>query len=163
MLPPPSASINRAVASRYLTVPSLNDRREDIPLFGERFGDGHRPDERFLLTLLQNDWRSLEVDGLITAVTTAVSRTPDGQPLTLDSLNGSVPAELRRRIAALDEGEVGSSLYRFLLDLLRQHGSEPGARGRSPNVRLAQLMGVDKSTIGRRLKGYGLGPADGGE
>ncbi len=75
----------RRLGGRYLTVPSLNDRREDIPLFVESRREGRRPDERFQLALLQHDWGALEVDGLLTAIRTAVSRTPEGQPLTVDS------------------------------------------------------------------------------
>jgi DNA-binding NtrC family response regulator len=153
----------RRLQERYLTVPSLNDRREDIPLFVDRYREGRRPDERFLLALLQYDWRSLEVDGLLTAIRTAVSRTPEGQPLTIDSLRDTLPAATQGRVAALVEVAVRRELYQFLIALLRQQGFEPGTRGRSLNVRLAELMGVHRSTIDRHLDKLGLVPSGGGE
>jgi DNA-binding NtrC family response regulator len=153
----------RRLLGRYLTVPSLNDRREDIPLFVDRYREGRLPDERFLLALLQHDWRSEEVDGLLTAIRAAVSRTPEGQPLTIDSLRDTLPAATQGRVAALVEVAVRRELYQFLIDLLRQQGFEPGTRGRSLNVRLAELMGVHRSTIDRHLVKLGLVPSGGGE
>ncbi len=154
----------RRLLGRYLTVPPLNDRKEDIPLFVESCREGRRPDDRFLYALLQHDWRDLEVDGLLTAIRTAVSRTREGQPLTVDSLQGtSVPADLLARLTAMDEQAARRELYGFLIDLLRQQGFEPGTRKRSLNVRLGKLMGLHRSTIDRRLKELGLGPSGGGE
>lgn len=100
------ADFIRRLRGRYLTVPPLNDRREDIPLFVQQISEGYEVDDQFLYALLRHDWSGGQLHELLVTLREAVDRTPLGGSLTTAALAGRIPAPLLEDVEALDASEV---------------------------------------------------------
>ncbi len=146
----------RRLRGRFLTVPPLSERKEDIPLFVEQFRDRRVAESSFLLALLRHDWHDGEVDELISAIRSAVARRNAGEHLTVSDLRGLVPAPLIAVVSAMSQDELDHEVYSFLLRTLERQGFADGKRGASKQKRLAEILGIHDSTVSRRRKELGL-------
>jgi DNA-binding NtrC family response regulator len=149
----------RRLRGRYLKVPPLSDRREDIPLFVERFRDDRVPGECFLLALLRHDWGDGEVDKLITVIRTAAAGRRVGDRLLVSDLVGYLPESVVAGVAGLGPGDVTRELYTSLIRTLEEQGYARGLRGAGLQERLAELLATSAATVSRQLSGLRLAPA----
>jgi len=156
----------RRLGKRSITVPSLRERKEDIPLFVEKFRDGRRLGECFYLGLLFHDWIEGQVFELREAIRTAAGRKLKGTKLLVSDLRSFVPDPVIERVTNMTEQEIGRQLYTFLIRVLEARGFLPRARGGNAlNQQLAKILGISEPTLSNRLSVLGLkaGSLDGGD
>ena len=146
----------RRLGNRFITVPSLNDRKDDIPLFVEKFRDGRKPGLGFMLALLLSDWSSGQVAQLIQAIKTAVSRTSQGSTITVTDLAGEVTEEVVGRVTRMPDREVKRDVLSFLKRALVAQGFKARGSAGGLQIRLAELLSVSESMLSRWLKDTGL-------
>ncbi len=140
----------RRLGTNFLVVPSLNDRREDIPLFVKKFEDGRKPAIDFMLALLWNDWKSGEVDKLIKAVKAAVGRKDVGERITAADLKGKIPDEVINRVVSMKPNEVKKQGLSILLEIF-------GDQSNGRQKRVADFFDVSEATASRWFQQAGLG------
>jgi len=143
----------RRLRGRYLTVPHLKARKEDIPLFVEELRGECKPGEDFMLSLLLHDWEAGQVDELITTIRSVVANAGGKGDLAAAHLRGLLPDGVIARVAHMPPAEVRRTLFSFLVLALEAQGFE---RGSGLQKRLALLLSVSPSTITRRLGEAGL-------
>jgi DNA-binding NtrC family response regulator len=135
-----------------VAIPPLRDRASDIPLLVEHFlreAGGARVSPLAMRSLLAYDWPG-NVRELLSALESARIRA-EGRPVEAQHL----PEEVRRPSAA---NEVGEDRYR--------HGGEPADeraailealdRARGVKVRAAELLGMSRTTLWRKLRDHGI-------
>lgn len=143
----------RRLRGRYLTVPDLKARKEDIPLFVEELRGECRPGEDFMLSLLLHDWEVGQVDELITTIRSVVANAGGKGELAAVHLRGLLPDGVISRVAHMPPADVRRTLFSFLVRVLEAQGFE---RGSGLQNRLAALLFVSPATITRRLGEAGL-------
>lgn len=116
----------RRLRNRFLVVPPLHERKDDILLFVEKYRRKRRPGECFFLALLWHNWEHGQVDELITAIRTAVANKEDQATLRASDLRGLIPDAVVSRVAGMPESEVGRELYSYLTRVLELWGSATG-------------------------------------
>ena len=136
------------------TLPPLRERREDVPLLARFFVEKYSQElgvlprtisDEALQALINYDWRG-NVRELQNAIERAVALS-DGR-IEISNLPHKVQAtsltirDLNGQIMTLDELE-----RRYILDTL--------SRERDDKARVAELLGIDLSTLYRKLKRYG--------
>jgi DNA-binding NtrC family response regulator len=137
---------------RVIEVPPLANRREDIPLFVERFVDGHPFDHRFLYALLIHQWPD-DVRGLKGALQAAVSRTERrSERLTLDHLELNDDGVVRL-VRGLDADAAERECYEILVQDLERLGHR---KGKGLQQEIAKFLGVSESTVTRRMRDFGI-------
>ncbi|HWQ36740.1 MAG TPA: sigma-54 dependent transcriptional regulator [Blastocatellia bacterium] len=137
-----------------LTLPPLRERREDIPLLARFFVDKYSrqtgvPEKKItdeaMQRLINYDWRG-NVRELQNAIERAVALSDDQIEVAhLPQKIRDVPAAIRDltgQTLTLDELE-----RRYILDTLARTGDD--------KARAASLLGIDLSTLYRKLKKYG--------
>ena len=146
----------RRLGNRSVTVPSLNERKDDIPLFVERHLQGRKRDLRFLLALLMADWSTGEVHQLIEAINAAVSRRNEDDEVTATDLAGEVDAEVLAGVTRMSDRDVRREVLSRLVVSLKLQGFQAGGRGAGLQKRLADLLSVSEPTVSRWLAAVGL-------
>jgi DNA-binding NtrC family response regulator len=139
----------RRLGGRTLEVPPLNQRKEDIPLFFERFRNGRRHRSSFLLALLLHDWHGGQVDELLRAIRDAISRRCEGEAVTAEDLRGLLPTCVLDYVSSLTEEVMEREVYSWMRGILRAQGFESE---RELRERMAELLGVSATTVWRRLR-----------
>ena len=150
-----------------LRLPSLRDRREDIPLLAAHFLDriSRERGRKFTLsdealrTMMRYDW-----PGNVRELENSVERAcalSSGPVLHL----GDLPTQLQqqeleaRRVAGprggADEGE-GAPAVKTLADLEREAILEAIRTLNGDKLQAAKLLGIGKTTLYRKLKEYGI-------
>ncbi len=152
--------VNR-LRGRVLDIPSLDERKEDIPLFVKKFGPGHKPTMRFLLCLFRHSWEVGQVETLQEAIETAADVAGPNGNLTDESL-WKVPS-LRQTVGAVQtipEADAEREVIHMLIESLTIQGYQPGVPRSGLGRRLAEILGVSGSTVTRLLRrnGCGVGP-----
>ncbi len=146
-----------------IVIPPLRERRDDIPLLVEHFldrftGGAKRVSEDAMEILSSYDW-----PGNVRELENIIERAvilEDSDDVTAESLNVSIfPERLRKRAHAASEGELGVSGVtleelerRYLLQTLEETGRK--------KKNAAEILGINPSTLYRKLQRYGM---DGGE
>ncbi len=141
------------IRGSWLHLPSLQERKEDIPLLVEHFlrefGEGLRLEYGALETLTGYEFPG-NVRELKSIIQAAVNLA-QGQRITIDCL----PEHLRRRKSAAvrkpPSAEIGSLL---LADVEKQHILETYERMGRNKVRTARALGLGLNTLRRKLKAY---------
>jgi DNA-binding NtrC family response regulator len=151
--------VHRRLRNRFLSVPPFRERKDDIPLFIEKFRGDCRPGECFYLALLYHDWEQGQVDELITVIRTAVANKGGHGALRSSDLRGLIPDKLVARVTGMREAEVGRELYTYLTRVLEVQGFRRGGRrGNALQKRLAELLDTDEARVSTRIKELGLSP-----
>jgi len=150
-----------------LRLPSLRDRREDIPLLAAHFLDRISREhgikftlsDEALRTMMRHDW-----PGNVRELENSVERAcalSSGPILHLGDLPTQLQQqglEARRTVAAAGEaaGDAGAPQVATLADLERQAilGAIRALNG--DKLQAAKLLGIGKTTIYRKLKEYGI-------
>jgi DNA-binding NtrC family response regulator len=136
------------------TIPPLRDRREDLPLLARYFIDKHtralglpekKVSDEALQRLINYDWRG-NVRELQNAIERAVALSDDAigvehLPQKIRDSSGGI-RDLNGQLVTLEELE-------------RRHILETLAREQDDKTRAAALLGIDLSTLYRKLKRYG--------
>src|SRR5262244_53518 len=139
-------------------IPDLKDRREDIPLlvhhFLEKFAQQHGEEcRRFsneaMRILMTHVWPG-NVRELENAIEHALTMG-SGDILMPEDLPGSVTRPERDLVeeAALDDASLADVERRYILRVLEKTGGH--------QIRTAEVLGIDRRTLYRRLKQYGYG------
>ncbi len=152
----------RRLQGRYLTVPHLSERKEDIPLFVEQGRNGRSVGECFLLALLRHDWPK-EVSELNSAIRSAVVRKKVGERLVVSNLRGLVPDPILAIVDAMSQDEVAREAYSFLVQTLGRQGFGAGRRGAALQKRLAELLTISEPQVSRQLRDLGLNETSAGQ
>jgi DNA-binding NtrC family response regulator len=143
-------------------LPDLKDRREDIPLlvhyFLEKFAQQHGEAERrfsgdAMRLLMTHLWPG-NVRELENAVEHALTMG-SGEVLLPEDLPASVTAADRDVVddAALDNATLAEVERRYILRVLEKTGGH--------QINSAEILGIDRRTLYRRLKQYGYGSGGG--
>jgi len=150
-----------------LRLPSLRDRREDIPLLAAHFLDRISREhgikftlsDEALRTMMRHDW-----PGNVRELENSVERAcalSSGPILHLGDLPTQLQQqglEARRTVAAAGEaaGDAGAPQVATLADLERQAilGAIRALNG--DKLQAAKLLGIGKTTLYRKLKEYGI-------
>jgi DNA-binding NtrC family response regulator len=141
-------------------LPDLKDRREDIPLlvlhFLQKFSQQHNePVRRFsneaMRILMTHSWPG-NVRELENAVEHALTMG-SGDVLTPEDLPASVTAPERDIVeeATLDNATLSEVERRYILRVLEKMDGH--------QIKTAQILGIDRRTLYRRLRQYGYGGA----
>ncbi|MEN3333689.1 MAG: two-component system, NtrC family, response regulator AtoC [Blastocatellia bacterium] len=139
-------------------LPDMKDRREDIPLlvnhFLQKFAQQHgEPGRRFsseaMRVLMTHLWPG-NVRELENAVEHALTMG-NGDILTMDDLPVSVTSPERDIVeeAILDNVPLAEVERRYIIKILEKMGSH--------QIKTAQILGIDRRTLYRRLRQYGYG------
>lgn len=139
-------------------LPDLKDRREDIPLlvyhFLQKFSQQHgEPARRFsseaMRVLMTHLWPG-NVRELENAVEHALTMG-SGEILTMDDLPSSVTSPERDIVeeAVLDNVPLAEVERRYIIKILEKMGGH--------QIKTAQILGIDRRTLYRRLRQYGYG------
>jgi DNA-binding NtrC family response regulator len=137
-------------------IPDLKDRREDIPLlvhhFLEKFAQQHgeqcrRFSNEAMRVLMTHVWPG-NVRELENAIEHALTMG-SGDILMPEDLPGSVTRPERDLVeeAALDDASLADVERRYILRVLEKTGGH--------QIRTAEVLGIDRRTLYRRLKQYG--------
>lgn len=146
-----------------LFLPDLKDRREDIPLlvhhFLEKFAQQHKePPRRFsneaMRVLMTHSWPG-NVRELENAVEHALTMGSE-EILVPDDLPASVTAPERDIVedAAVDNSTLAEVERRYILRILDKTGGH--------QLNAAEILGIDRRTLYRRLRQYGFGDSRAG-
>ena len=141
-------------------LPDLKDRREDIPLlvhhFLQKFAQQHgEPARRFsnegMRILMTHTWPG-NVRELENAVEHALTMG-SGEVLTPEDLPASVTTPERDIVeeATLDNVTLSEVERRYILRILEKMDGH--------QIKTAQILGIDRRTLYRRLRQYGYGGA----
>lgn len=139
-------------------LPDLKDRREDIPLlvnhFLQKFAQQHgEPGRRFsseaMRVLMTHSWPG-NVRELENAVEHALTMGSD-DILTMDDLPSSVTSPERDVVeeAVLDNVPLAEVERRYIVKILEKMSGH--------QIKTAQILGIDRRTLYRRLRQYGYG------
>ena len=139
-------------------LPDLKDRREDIPLlvnhFLQKFAQQHgEPIRRFsseaMRLLMTHAWPG-NVRELENAVEHALTMG-GGDILTMDDLPASVTSPERDIVeeATLDNVSLAEVERRYIIKILEKMSFH--------QIKTAQILGIDRRTLYRRLRQYGYG------
>ena len=139
-------------------LPDLKDRREDIPLlvnhFLQKFSQQHgEPMRRFsseaMRVLMTHAWPG-NVRELENAVEHALTMG-SGDILTMDDLPSSVTSPERDIVeeATLDNVSLAEVERRYIVKILDKMSGH--------QIKTAQILGIDRRTLYRRLRQYGYG------
>jgi DNA-binding NtrC family response regulator len=139
-------------------LPDLKDRREDIPLlvnhFLQKFSQQHgEPMRRFsseaMRVLMTHAWPG-NVRELENAVEHALTMG-SGDILTMDDLPSSVTSPERDIVeeATLDNVSLAEVERRYIVKILEKMSGH--------QIKTAQILGIDRRTLYRRLRQYGYG------
>ena len=139
-------------------LPDLKDRREDIPLlvnhFLRKFAQQHgEPGRRFssegMRVLMTHSWPG-NVRELENAVEHALTMGSD-DILTVQDLPASITAPERDIVeeAIIDNIPLSEVERRYILRILEKMGGH--------QIKTAQVLGIDRRTLYRRLRQYGYG------
>ncbi len=139
-------------------LPDLKDRREDIPLlvnhFLQKFSQQHgEPMRRFsseaMRVLMTHAWPG-NVRELENAVEHALTMG-GGDILTMDDLPSSVTSPERDIVeeATLDNVSLAEVERRYIIKILEKMSFH--------QIKTAQILGIDRRTLYRRLRQYGYG------
>lgn len=139
-------------------LPDMKDRREDIPLlvshFLQKFSQQHgEPARRFsseaMRVLMTHSWPG-NVRELENAVEHALTMG-SGDILTMEDLPSSVTSPERDIVeeAVLDNVPLAEVERRYIIKILEKMGSH--------QIKTAQILGIDRRTLYRRLRQYGYG------
>ncbi len=139
-----------------ITIPSLRERREDIPLLAEyflkifekRYGKAKRISSEALIALMQGEY-SGNVRELRNMIERVVIMTP-GKTIELPDL----PASLRGRIADPERIPLERGNLRSLLREYEQRIIETAVSRYRTTYDAAAALGVNQSTIVRKLQSY---------
>ncbi len=162
----------------HLFIPSLRDRRQDIPLLATHFleqisrktGITHTLSIDVLQTLVKYEWPG-NVRELENSIATACSRSP-GFVLQI----GDLPVQLQscyleaQRAAQVVSTSVGSSEPQQgstcsaavipIADLEKQAILNALSSSKGDRVSIARKLGIGKTTLYRKLKEYGVGKTE---
>ena len=150
-----------------LRLPPLRERKEDIPLlvehFLERFGGRHSVSPAVLEAMLAHDWpgnvRELQnaVERMTALNSGTVLNVPDlpttmqghaaGAGPVLQDEGGDLP---QMRLPGKTPVSVPEAEKRAILDALAFNGGD--------RARTAQMLGIGRTTLYRKLKQYKIGP-----
>jgi DNA-binding NtrC family response regulator len=136
------------IRNHVVAIPTLNDRREDIPLFVLRFLPDSPPDPDFLWVLLRHDWRDGEVRRLVSCLRRVAQDHVQGNALNAELLRRDFP-DLVDEAAQHSAERLRTEVLDALIVALREQGFTERARGRAINKRLAYLLDRSESTISR--------------
>ena len=139
-------------------LPDLKDRREDIPLlvhhFLQKFAQQHgEPSRRFsnegMRILMTHTWPG-NVRELENAVEHALTMG-SGEVLTPEDLPASVTTPERDIVeeATLDNATLAEVERRYIIRILEKMDGH--------QIKTAQILGIDRRTLYRRLRQYGYG------
>ena len=139
-------------------LPDLKDRREDIPLlvshFLQKFAQQHgEPLRRFaseaMRVLMTHAWPG-NVRELENAVEHALTMGSD-ETLTVQDLPASITAPERDIVeeAIVDNVPLSELERRYILRILEKMGGH--------QIKTAEILGIDRRTLYRRLRQYGYG------
>jgi two-component system response regulator HydG len=150
-----------------LRLPSLRDRREDIPLLAAHFLDriSHEHGHKFTLsdealrTMMRHDWPG-NVRELENAIERACAMS-SGPVLHLGDLPTQLQQkglEARRAAAVTGEGTAvaGAPELKTLADLEREAILGAIRTLNGDKLQAARLLGIGKTTLYRKLKEYGI-------
>jgi two-component system response regulator HydG len=150
-----------------LRLPSLRDRREDIPLLAAHFLDhiSREHGRKFTLsdealrTMMRHDWPG-NVRELENAIERACALT-SGPVLQLGDLPTQLQQkglEARRAAAATGEGSAaaGTPELKTLAELEREAILGAIRTLNGDKLQAAKLLGIGKTTLYRKLKEYGI-------
>lgn len=133
--------------SRWIVeVPPLNERKEDIVLFADKWCEGRRRDYRFLLALLRYDWPGnvRELRDVLRQATAQKSSSELGlEDLKLNDM--SVIEEIRQ----IPEEQVMGEVLQFLVQTLAAQGLQ---KGKGLQKRLAQLLQRSEGAVSKHLR-----------
>ena len=146
-----------------IRLPALRERKEDIPLLVERFLEG--PNRRYTVTrevmdtLMAYDWPGnvRELQNCLDRMT-AVNSGPllhiEDFPSALQYSRNAMPAYAAAAAAAASGGAV------MPLDQLERSAILGAlAKSRGDRAAAAHSLGIGRTTLYRKLRGYGIGPA----
>lgn len=148
-----------------LAVPALRDRREDIPAlldhflseFGQKDDQAYQvhPDARRVLEAYSWPGNVRELSNAVENLT-QLSR---GREITVDDLPAKIQADVLRR--TLRRPETGEDVPTLIedwpsLDELERRYIQLLVGRHKEKQRIAEILGVDRTTLYRKLKRYGL-------
>lgn len=135
-----------------LTIPPLNDRKEDILLFVAGHCAERRPSPGFLLCLLRYDWPG-NVGELLDTLKKVHAQTAEKQPLLVDHLDVNDPtfAAIVKAVRLMPLESVEKEVYGFLADWLQRQGL---TKRKGLYQKMAGFLGLSEATVSRKAKTY---------
>jgi DNA-binding NtrC family response regulator len=137
----------KRIEGNQLWIPSLADRREDIPFFARKWCGKLEMSSGFLLALLQHDWLG-NVRELLIVLRKAVARATPTSVLTVDLLELPNVGE----IGGMSEAEVDRRVYGMLKEILECRGF---SHGKGLRKRIAEILGCHPSQLSRKFPATG--------
>jgi DNA-binding NtrC family response regulator len=145
-----------------ITLPSLRDRRSDIPILANWFlerlapGRGVQISGNAMKALLAYDWPG-NVRELENCLERAVALT-DRRVLDLDDLPSPiVSADLQDASHSFDSQEFGSPTTTDLEDIERATIARVFSQVKGDKARAGKMLGISRATLYRKLKRYNIG------
>ncbi len=155
-----------------ILLPSLRERREDIPLLIEHFLAKYNRENnrkvrvtgRVLQAMLNYDWPGnvRELENCVERMVIMVRRRlvlPEDLPLPVETVPDDTEETRTRPVAAKGRGSVGRSPaagFSSLRDLERQEIIRALARANGVQAKAATLLGITPRQMAYRLRKYGI-------
>jgi DNA-binding NtrC family response regulator len=134
---------------RTLSIPALDDRKEDLLEFVRMKYGEHKRTPDFLLALLRHKWSGgslRNVGELLNVIDLTISKTAESRKsLTAKLLDLPTAQE----VATMDPKDVDKELVEFLTDTLERQGFE---KGKGLQKEMAKILGVSKVKISSMCK-----------
>ena len=136
----------RRLREWVVSIPTLDERKEDILQFVREWCKGHKWDYRFLLALFHGSWPG-NVGQLKSVLNKALAQAGPGKKLTVDHLSlgdhSVVPA-----IKRLTNGDSEQKTLRLLVEIFNRQGYE---KRKGLQKRIAAILGTSESAISKKL------------
>jgi DNA-binding NtrC family response regulator len=138
----------RRLRRSAIAIPSLKDRKEDIPLLARAFLGGREIEPEALLALMLFEW-----PGNVGELSNALGNLPKQSGRRGKVRRSELPTDIAETVGAIDPTQAESRLAVLLVAQLKARGLE---LGKGLNKEFARLRGVSEATASKLLKQAGV-------
>jgi transcriptional regulator with PAS, ATPase and Fis domain len=132
----------------HVSVPTLDERKDDIFLFVQSECGKHKPTPRFLIGLLRYSWPG-NVRELLDVLRLAQSKTVGAEDrLDLDHLELDAPAVISAA-RDMDEEEAEGVIFRWLEEVFGRRGFR---KNTGLHHRIGQFLGISDASVSNKMK-----------